>query len=99
MPRGVFVHSHGNALDVTLDQAYQVQADFVRDQPLIGYKLGLVSSAKQQQMGINTPIYGAITAPMLRQNAVALCDFIQPRVEPEIAVRLGSKIASNASPQ
>ena len=59
--------------------------------PLVGAKLGLTSKAKMQQMKVDRPLYGWLTADMQVDigTAVACADFIQPRVEPEIAFLLG----------
>jgi 2-keto-4-pentenoate hydratase len=48
-------------------------------------------------MGINTPIFGRIYADMLYQNRVILADFVQPRIEPEIAVVLRDGISPDDS--
>jgi 2-keto-4-pentenoate hydratase len=82
---------------VDLDGAYNIQAASQGDRVLKGYKLGLISTAKQQQMGINTPLYGRIYADMLRQNGIRLSDFIQPRLEPEIAVVLRDPVTEDSS--
>ena len=83
---------------VDLAGAYQIQAATGRDRPLKGFKFGLISAAKQEQMGISTPLYGCIYADMIRSSPVALSDFIQPRLEPEIAIQLERDIAPNALP-
>lgn len=90
--------TRGSARGVSLETAYAVQREQWGARPLKGYKLGLLSPAKQQQMGIDTPIYGRIDAPMLLDGVVRLADFIQPRVEPELAVVLAADVAAGASP-
>lgn len=53
----------------------------------IGAKLGLTSRAKQQRMGVDTPIVGFLTNAMLFEaDRVArdLRRWVQPRIEPEI---------------
>ncbi|MCU0490589.1 MAG: fumarylacetoacetate hydrolase family protein [Chloroflexaceae bacterium] len=77
--------------------AYRIQALLSAGQPLVGYKLGLLSPAKQQQMGLSSPIYGRIFGAMLREGPVSLGDFIQPRVEPELAVVLRRPIGPGAT--
>lgn len=84
--------------NVDLDGAYRIQATSQQNCVLKGYKFGLISPAKQQQMGISTPLYGRIYADMLYQNTIALSDFIQPRLEPEIAVVLRDVISPAAPP-
>jgi 2-oxo-3-hexenedioate decarboxylase len=58
---------------------------------VVGAKLGLTSKAKQQQMNVDRPLYGWLTADMALDTGAALqCStYIQPRVEPEIAFLLG----------
>jgi 2-keto-4-pentenoate hydratase len=82
---------------VDLAGAYRIQEANQGEHVLKGYKLGLVSPAKQQQMGITSPIYGRIYADALYQKGVSLSDFIQPRIEPEIAVVLRDAIAADAN--
>src|SRR5205085_5448401 len=62
-----------------------------------GYKFGLISPAKQAQMGISAPIYGRVYSDMLLESPVHLSQFIQPRVEPELAVVLRDDIPAQAS--
>jgi 2-keto-4-pentenoate hydratase len=81
---------------VDLADAYRIQAASQGGRILKGYKLGLISPAKQQQMGLNTPIYGRIYADMLYQHRISMQDFIQPRMEPEIAVVLRDAIPPDA---
>jgi len=83
---------------VTTEGAYRIAQANQGQRILKGYKLGLISPAKQQQMGINSPIYGPIYADTLYQKTVSLGDFIQPRFEPEIALVLRASVASGASP-
>ncbi|MBZ0290133.1 MAG: fumarylacetoacetate hydrolase family protein [Anaerolineae bacterium] len=82
---------------VELSSAYRIQQANGHDRVLKGYKLGLVSPAKQAQMGIDSPIYGRIYADAIYQNTIALGDFVQPRVEPELAVVLRDPVAPGAS--
>jgi 2-keto-4-pentenoate hydratase len=85
-------------LGVDLAGAYRVQAASLADQPLVGYKLGLVSPAKQRQMGLSSPIYGRISRTMLREQVLSLSEFVQPRIEPEIAVVLRDPVHPGAPP-
>jgi 2-keto-4-pentenoate hydratase len=82
---------------VDLAGAYRIQEASQGERVLKGYKLGLISPAKQQQMGIDTPIFGRIYADMLYQNGVTLADFVQPRMEPEIAIVLRDAVSPDAS--
>lgn len=81
---------------VDLAGAYRVQAA-LRASPIKGYKLGLVSPAKQAQMGVNSPIYGRVWADMLRDHKISLGDFVQPRLEPELAIVLSEDIPQGAA--
>lgn len=73
--------------------AYDVQAEDRRrrlrsGERLIGAKLGLTSTAKQQRMGVDRPIVGFLTDAMLvRPDEIdsRLATWGQPRIEPEIA--------------
>ncbi|HEY8473329.1 MAG TPA: fumarylacetoacetate hydrolase family protein [Natronosporangium sp.] len=69
---------------------YQVQQALVTD-PLIGLKMGLTSKAKQEQVGVDEPIWGRLTAPMRVPDGgtVDTGQLIHPRIEPELAFRLG----------
>lgn len=89
--------SRGDAWGVQLTGAYRIQAAR-RQGPAKGYKIGLTSPAKQAQMGIDQPIWGHIDATMLVEDVLSLRRFIQPRLEPELAVVLRAPVPSRASP-
>jgi 2-oxo-3-hexenedioate decarboxylase len=63
--------------------------------PLVGWKLGVTSRAKQAQVGIDTPVHGFLAAahqhPAGRPLDVSA--LIQPRCEPEIVFLLGRDLA------
>lgn len=78
--------------EMTIDDAYAVQAAWVRRKRdeghrIIGWKIGLTSKAMQQALGIDTPDSGVLFDDMLFEDGAAIpADrFIQPRVETEIA--------------
>lgn len=84
--------------------AYQIQDLVLEDrlghgETLIGAKLGLTSRAKQEAMGVSDPLYGWLTSAMVHYGGrpVPLGRLIHPRVEPEIAFRLGDDLAGPAS--
>lgn len=83
---------------VDIDGAYRVQQALLDGQVLCGFKLGLVSPAKQAQMGIDEPIYGRVTRAMLLEGTVPLGRFLQPRIEPELAVVLREDLPPGATP-
>lgn len=78
--------------EMTLDDAYAVQAAFVAIKQAagnksIGWKIGLTSRAMQQALNITTPDSGILLADMLFKtgDVIPAARFIQPRVEAEIA--------------
>lgn len=83
--------------DLTVDEAYELQDELLAllDVPVEAAKLGLTSVAKQQQMHVDEPAYGWLFRGTQIETGTALsCGaLIQPRVEPEIAFRIGSDLA------
>jgi 2-oxo-3-hexenedioate decarboxylase len=84
--------------------AYDIQDAVVADRTargarVIGAKLGLTSAAKQRQMNVVEPLYGALTSDMLIPvgEALDLDALIHPRAEPEIAFLLGEELAGAAT--
>ncbi len=79
-----------------LATAYDVQDELLRrklaaGEHLVGVKLGLTSRAKQQRMGIDSPVVGFLTDGMVLPAGapVPLAELIHPRAEPEIVFVLG----------
>ena len=91
------IPSRGEAWDIDLTSAYSIQAASGGDQLLKGYKLGLLSPAKQAQMGLTSPIWGRVYSTILLGEIVPLQRFIQPRLEPELAVVLAKAATAKAS--
>jgi 2-keto-4-pentenoate hydratase len=91
------IPSHGESWGVDITGAYRVQTALGSGRPLKGYKLGLISPAKQAQMGLTTPIWGRVYADMLLDEVVSLKRFLQPRLEPELAVVLAEALPEEAS--
>lgn len=88
--------------DMTLDDAYQVQKAWVdvklaRGRKTIGKKIGLTSRAMQQAMQINEPDFGILLDDMLFENGgtVKAGDFIDPRIEVELAFKLKQDLTGN----
>lgn len=82
--------------DLDIPTAYSIQDAVVRARvgagaTIAGAKLGLTSVAKQQQMNVDSPLYGFLTDDMLIDTGTDLqcSNYIQPRCEPEIAFLLG----------
>ena len=90
--------------DLDLDTAYAAQHEVVRakldaGERIVGAKLGLTSRAKQQAMGVDSPLYGWVTSGMLAPfgEPVDTDRMIHPRVEPEIAFLLARDIEAPAT--
>ena len=75
--------------DAYLVQEMLMQRRRERGERHVGWKLGYTSVAMREQMGIGEPNFGPLTDAMLLGNGdVVPPTVIQPRVEPEIAIRL-----------
>lgn len=90
------VQKEGAAVD--LESAYEIQTALGEGRELKGYKLGLISPAKQEQMGLDSPTYGRVYPEMLLESPVSIGQFIQPRLEPELAAMLGDDVQPGATP-
>ncbi|GHE06966.1 2-keto-4-pentenoate hydratase [Klenkia taihuensis] len=89
---------------LTLDDAYAVQAALVAGwtaggAEVVGHKVGLTSSAMQQQLGVDSPDSGVLTDRMVFGDGAVLDagGLVAPRVEAELAVVLGRDLAPGAS--
>ncbi|WP_329054522.1 fumarylacetoacetate hydrolase family protein [Amycolatopsis sp. NBC_01488] len=83
-------------LDV--DTAYAIQDEALRlrrarGETLVGLKLGLTSRAKQQRMGIDSPLLAWLTDAMVLPAGVPVPPLIHPRAEPELVFVLGARLA------
>ncbi|WP_228982263.1 2-keto-4-pentenoate hydratase [Streptomyces sp. DH12] len=81
---------------LSLESAYRVQAAAVGRRiaagaRVVGHKAGVTSKAMQQQMGVDEPDSGVLLDDMVLPtgSAVARSALMRPRVEAEIAFRLG----------
>jgi 2-oxo-hept-3-ene-1,7-dioate hydratase len=89
--------------DMTVQDSYAIQQawmelDLASGRRVVGHKIGLTSKAMQAQMQIATPDYGYITDDMVFDDGCTLrtADFIDPRIEVEIAFRLAQPLAGPA---
>ncbi len=89
----------GDYGDFDVATAYDLQALVVADRvaqghQVVGAKLGLTSEAKQKQMNVSESAYGWLTNDMRIEPGAPLetTQFIQPRVEAEIAFLLGDDL-------
>ncbi|MEZ5702307.1 MAG: hypothetical protein R3E42_10690 [Burkholderiaceae bacterium] len=82
--------------NLTLAEAYAVQRELVAlrvaaGERIIGWKLGYTSEVMRRQMGIDRPNFGPLTDRMLLGSGDAVDErLVQPRVEPEIGLRLAT---------
>lgn len=83
--------------DLSIEEAYEIQHlvidRLLDDSPgLIGYKLGLVSGAKQEQLGIDEPIFCPVPRRFVLDGAIDLDECLNPRVEAEIGLVLDGSL-------
>lgn len=86
---------------MTALDAYAVQQEFVRllleegGGRIIGYKLGLTSKPMQEMLGVGEPDYGPVLSSMVYDDGarIDVSQYIQPRVEAEIALVLDRPLA------
>jgi 2-keto-4-pentenoate hydratase len=89
--------------DFTLSDAYAVQREVraleVEDGAvLVGHKIGATSVAIQEMFGIDHPDFGYLTDRMLLTDGAHLDPdrFISPKVEGEVAFRMGGDLAGSS---
>ncbi|WP_175487568.1 2-keto-4-pentenoate hydratase [Alteribacillus persepolensis] len=92
--------------ELTVEEAYDIQKLTIqryveRNDPVIGWKMGLTSKAKQISMGVDEPIYGRLTESMeLREPVLHVKDLIHPKVEPEFAFVMNKELkGGNVKPR
>jgi 2-keto-4-pentenoate hydratase len=78
--------------EITVDEAYHTQLEMIRRKVangglIVGKKIGATSKAIQNMFGVNQPDYGHLLADMMvvEGEAISLGQYIQPKVEFEIA--------------
>jgi 2-oxo-3-hexenedioate decarboxylase len=89
--------------ELDLATGYRIQDEILRrkldaGEHIVGVKLGLTSRAKQQRMGIDSPLRGWLTDGMVLPAGTPLVtgELIHPRVEPEIVFVLGERLSGPA---
>lgn len=86
-----------------LGDAYLVQDEvtalrLARGERIVGWKLGYTSLAMREQMGIGEPNLGPLTdAMLLSSGAIVPSTALQPRVEPEVGMRLARDLVGPCS--
>lgn len=85
--------------EMTVDDGYAVQDELrsrwvARGGRIAGFKAGLTSKAKMQQMGVSTASVGFLTAETFRPDgsAIATDELIHPRIEAEVAFVMKSAL-------
>ncbi|MEU1980831.1 fumarylacetoacetate hydrolase family protein [Nocardia sp. NPDC019395] len=85
--------------DLDVATAYRVQDALLArrvaaGEKVVGVKLGLTSEAKQQRMGIDSPLTAWLTDAMVLEAGAPIPtgELIHPRVEPEIVFVLGERL-------
>lgn len=88
--------------DMTMDDAYRVQAAWLRrklarGQELVGHKIGLTSRAMQAAMNITTPDSGFLTRDMVFEpnSTLEAARFCDPKLEIELAFVLATDLAGS----
>jgi 2-oxo-3-hexenedioate decarboxylase len=86
--------------ELDLRAAYAIQDEtlrrrLARGERLVGVKLGLTSRAKQRRMNVDSPLVAWLTDAMVLPagDAVPQSRLIHPRVEPEIAFLMKTRLA------
>jgi 2-oxo-3-hexenedioate decarboxylase len=82
--------------DLDLETGYAVQRLLREGRGgLVGWKLGVTSRAKQQQVGVDSPIYGFLATDHVLDagEPLATGEHINPRCEPEIVFVMGRDLA------
>lgn len=99
MPTAILTEAHAGLSE---RDAYAIQRAGIalRGQRFAGYKLGYTSAAMRQQMNIEHPNYGFLSANMVVDEATGAVDreaLIHPLVEPEIALLIERDIVEPVS--
>ena len=86
-------------------QTYWTNMRLARGEKIVGRKIGLTSTAIQQQLGVNEPDYGTLWQSSFypAKNGkvkIPASDFLQPRIEGEIAFLIGKSLSEpNITPE
>ncbi len=90
--------------DMDVADGYAVQDELLRrweasGRVLAGYKAGLTSQAKMDQMGVREPVFGVLMADTCVPDGgtIEMAGLIHPRVEAEIAFVTSAELAGDVS--
>lgn len=93
-----------NIPDLTVEDGYAIQGLSIarrrsRGERLVGYKMGLTSRAKMQQVGVSEAVWGRLTDAMRLAEGGDLIRsrYVHPRVEPEVAYLLRRPLEGDVS--
>lgn len=87
--------------ELTMDDAYAIQELLTADrlaagERIVGWKLGYTSAVMRAQMGVAQPNFGPLTDAMLLADGATVPEaLVQPRVEPEIALRFARPLRAS----
>jgi 2-oxo-3-hexenedioate decarboxylase len=89
---------------ISVEDGYRIQEAGLRlrearGEVIVGFKMGLTSRAKMQQMGVSSPIAGVLLNSMKIPSGgrIMLSDRIHPKVEPELAFITNRELRGNIS--
>jgi 2-keto-4-pentenoate hydratase len=97
------IHPITDSIPLSIADAYEIQevvtaTRLERGERVVGWKLGYTSLAMRQQMGIDAPNFGPLTdAMLLASGALVAPELMQPRVEPEVALRIGRVVEGDVT--
>jgi len=87
------------ALTVADGYAVQRAALDARAADPTGYKVGFTSAAIRQELGVSEPAYGRVLADTVEtERRLDAADLIDPKLEPELAVRLRESLDPPVTP-
>ena len=78
-------------------QEKQLEKRLALGESQVGWKMGLTSEAKRQQMNLDSPLYGFLTEKMQVQSGgtFSLKGKIHPKIEPEVAFWIGQDLSGS----
>lgn len=97
---GTLLDSRYELATLTMPQAYEVQRRLTMlrlagKRRIVGYKLGYTSAVMRSQMNVNTPNFGPLIDSMMLPCGATVNHLLQPRVEPEIGLVLGTNLTGS----
>lgn len=105
-PRLIDALDHARPLqplgEMALGDAYALAEELeslrqARGEQVAGYKIGFTNAALMNRFGVEQPIWGRLYAHTTVQAAeYNIATFLEPRIEPEIVVRLGESVPTGA---